>query len=200
MPSPIAHSLLGLGCGLACLGGRRFLGGRKSCVPAWLLLLGFTALGNAPDSDFIPGILAGELNRFHHGPTHSIVWCALVAFGVWCLWRGIEGAGGWIFAWLMATVGLHLAADWCTADGAEPFGIPALWPVANSYFKAPVDVFASMEKQTLWAIFQQTNLKPALRELALTLPLLLMALIWRKNRWKDRSKRSASSPAKATTR
>lgn len=192
MPSPIAHSLLGLTCGLVCLGSPRFLNGRKSVVPAGILLLGFTALGNAPDCDFIPGLLAGELNRFHHGPTHSMAWCALVAFGVWCVWRAIERAGWWVLACLLATVGLHLIADWATADGAEPFGIPAAWPVSNSYFKAPVDVFASMEKQTIWAIFQQTNLKPALREVALTTPLLLAAFLW----WK----RSGSSRAKVTTR
>ena len=40
-------------------------------MTGWYLLI--LIAGVAPDFDFLPGILIGDPNRFHHGPTHSIL-------------------------------------------------------------------------------------------------------------------------------
>lgn len=188
MPSPIAHSLLGAACGFVCLAGRG-----EGKIPNALILLGFVALANAPDLDFLPGIVLGELNRFHHGPTHSLLFVIAAAVMAWLLWRVFERVGIWVAACLATCALLHLGADLVTVDRAEPIGIPFAWPVSHSYFKAPVDVFLPMRKDTLWDLFHSENLTPALRELLLTLPFcLVMALLWW-SRW-------GSSRGRAPTR
>ena len=39
-------------------------------------------MGNLPDLDFIPGLLLGKLNAFHHGWTHSFVGVSLMVIPV----------------------------------------------------------------------------------------------------------------------
>jgi len=186
MPSPIAHSILGFACGCGLL----------ALVPrkCWaLVLLAFIGLGCAPDIDYLPGLLRGDFNAWHHVYTHSMVWCLLVSAGAWLLWRAIEWRASWIdLAWILLALGSHLLADWFTEDRSAPFGIMLAWPLSESYSTGPVALFGAMEKHTLWSILNWNNLQPALLELLITLPLLVLALLW----WK----RSASLRARVNTR
>jgi hypothetical protein len=88
VPSPIAHSLIGLAIGVAALRPRG-KPARVTLRTRALPLLGFAALANAPDLDFVPGLLAGDLNRYHHGPSHSMLW----ALG-FALWAGLLARWG----------------------------------------------------------------------------------------------------------
>lgn len=180
MPSPVAHSVLGLAVGVAASGGT--LDGLRRL--GWWRLLGgaalFGFLGNAPDIDFVPGLLlAGDLNAYHHVYTHSVGWCVLLATGVWCVARAFDRRAGWrLFLVFLAAPLLHLLADWVTVDRTPPRGILIAWPFSSAYSHGPIDLFSPMEKDTVWAIFSPNNLGPALRELMLTLPVLLAVLAW----------------------
>jgi len=82
MPSPIGHSLLAF-----TVAG---YDARKGSSRLWWWLLILTA-AVAPDFDFLPGILIGDPNRFHHGPSHSITAALLFALTFWLL---ISPSGG----------------------------------------------------------------------------------------------------------
>ena len=63
MPSPIGHSLVGL------IVFHYFK--QKNLKWSFLSIVLVILVSNLPDFDFIPGILLGEPNRFHHGISHS---------------------------------------------------------------------------------------------------------------------------------
>jgi inner membrane protein len=73
MPSPVGHSVFGALCCKVAPAAR---------VPRWAWYgLGLLA-ANAPDLDFLAGILVGDVNRYHRSASHSIT--AAVVFGVAC--------------------------------------------------------------------------------------------------------------------
>jgi inner membrane protein len=189
VPSPIAHSLIGLAVGVAALRPRGEPAGvtvRSRALP----LLVFAVLANAPDLDFVPGLLAGDLNRYHHGPSHSLLWA--LGFALWAAllarWRGVRlSRAGWAAA--AAAVLSHLVADVFCQDRSPPFGIPLWWPVSGDPVHAPWPVFAAMEKTDLAAIFSMANLLPALREMAIGGAFLAVA--WA---WTSRQPRAAAAP------
>src|ERR1044071_7547790 len=63
MPSPVGHSLAGL---IAYQIAPEIDGMARGRVVALYLLA-----ANAPDLDFLPGLIVGDPNRFHHGISHS---------------------------------------------------------------------------------------------------------------------------------
>ncbi len=129
------------------------------------LILGCVALANAPDVDFIPGLLSGELNRLHHGYTHTLGWCLLVGVGVRCLGGGFGKHGGWTaLVVIIACLCSHLVADYLCEDRSAPFGILLGWPFDTRWCLSPISIFGAMSKQTLGSVFSVENLGPALRE------------------------------------
>lgn len=110
----------------------------------WLLFAAFAAC--APDLDFLPGLLEGDLNRFHQKQGHSLG--AAVIFGVlsylfvriwsrrWSLWAGIFG-----FLFFAS----HLLVDFFTADYRAPYGQMLFWPLSEQYFISPVAIFEGIK-------------------------------------------------------
>lgn len=129
MATPVGHALCGIAVGSLVAGKRPFLS------PGWDLLL-FAALAMAPDFDFLPGLLIGQLEAFHHGLSHSLG-AALLA--------GVMGAlAGWRWGspWRWGlTVGLvyfaQVALDWVTIDTSFPYGVPLWWPLSPDYTLGP---------------------------------------------------------------
>ncbi len=68
MPLPLLHAVAGYGVYHAS----------KKEKPDWELAVSCVALANAADLDFIPGILSGNPDLFHHGFTHSFTMAAVV--------------------------------------------------------------------------------------------------------------------------
>ena len=87
MPSPIGHSIM------ACLIYRTTTPSGAGLKLARMGLYVFAA--NAADLDFIPGLLSGDPNRYHHGISHSLGFAALVAvvFGLLLMFRTRQAAG-----------------------------------------------------------------------------------------------------------
>jgi membrane-bound metal-dependent hydrolase YbcI (DUF457 family) len=103
------------------------------------LLATAVVLANAPDLDFVPGLLTGVPGAFHRGPTHSIAAALLVAFAAavlaWC--RRADGYGaGWWAGFAAAAYGGHLLVDFLTVDAVPPYGAPFLWPASARFFHA----------------------------------------------------------------
>jgi inner membrane protein len=135
--TPIGHSLFGLACAR--------LAGRRSTAPAWRWYLFAIVAANAPDLDLIPGLLAGDINKFHHGVTHSLT--AALAFGVLAAlaarWFHVKPLCLAMFG--IAMYASHLLMDFFCSDGRPPFGLPLLWPFLEGHWISPYTVFSGVK-------------------------------------------------------
>lgn len=184
MPSPVGHSLIGLALGVAAYLPRGPWSAWRARVrgAAGPLLAG-VILANAPDLDYLPGVLRGDLNAYHHGYTHSLGWILLAGGGAWLVWKGRRPRIGWREAvFVFAALASHLVADWLTDDGRPPYGIMAWWPWAPDYTISPVTPFWRLLKKNYADLLQWHNVGAVLVEIAWCLPLVLLACIVRRCR------------------
>jgi inner membrane protein len=183
VPSPVGHCLLGLTLS------------KSSINKTWRLSLAGIGLilfsANAADLDFLPGLLIGDINRFHHGISHSFGMALIYAFiGTLCVSHlNLFANRRILFLQLLMVYISHLVADMLTADGSEPFGIPLLWPLNESYIISPVTLFQKIEHgpyggataSVLENIFSWHNLMAIGVESLLITPVLLWVL-WHKRK------------------
>jgi len=178
MPSPVGHSILAL----IVTGLYRPPDGRKRW---WLALVIFA--GCAADLDFLPGILMGDPNRFHHGPSHSIT--AALAFAIAVAVLGRRLPRRWIVLSFVIYLS-HLLGDWLAADTGAPFGIPLLWPFSSAYFTSPVPIFSYFDHGGTGAglasvidqLFSLHNLLAIGLEIAVLGPVLWLVTRYRRRR------------------
>jgi membrane-bound metal-dependent hydrolase YbcI (DUF457 family) len=103
------------------------------------LLLAAVGLANAPDLDFLPGLLVGQPGAYHRGVTHTlaaVVLAALVAVVV--VRRGSHWRPRTVGVWVAAVWASHLLLDLITTDVVAPYGGRFLWPLSSAYYIAPV--------------------------------------------------------------
>ncbi len=181
MPSPVAHSIIGLSTVLGWLipAGQT---PRSLLAAAWnyrLALLGAVLLANMPDIDYLIGIPLGNLNVGHHLHVHSIGWVFLVAIAAWIiLRRRYPGSALGLFVLLILLIGGHLLADVLTADCSYPRGMMLFWPFSDSFFYWPdVTVFPNLSKDSFANLFSLHNFRAVLFEALVTLPLLVLVLL-----------------------
>lgn len=112
----------------------------EMCRPAgahrggWLVAA--MLLANAPDVDFLPGLVVGEPDAFHRGITHTLA-AALMATVAAALWARCAGGAVGRTALLAAVAwGSHLVVDFVSADVVAPHGGPFLWPLSDGYWIA----------------------------------------------------------------
>jgi len=178
MCSPVGHGLAGIA-----------LSWRRSRVlhfnPAvWLpSLLGLSVL---PDLDFLPGLLVGHPNVYHHGWTHSIVFCAAAAALITAV-LSLAGKPGAVKTGAVCLLVLlsHLALDCVSMDRLPPRGLQVLWPFSDRYVISPVALFLDVNKGLdngtfLLRLATFHNVKTVLVETALLGPLAAWA--WFGNR------------------
>ncbi|HWN81925.1 MAG TPA: metal-dependent hydrolase [Candidatus Udaeobacter sp.] len=113
----------------------------------WAALLVFAA--NAPDLDFVPGILLGEPDRFHHGPAHSLGGAIIFAGLAWLVARALRRRQALPIAALMGAGFMsHLFLDMCSLDTRAPNGVPLFWPFSSAYIMLPLPVFMDIQRNT----------------------------------------------------
>lgn len=182
MPTPIGHTLFGL-----ALFKLTPVGETKNDFISILLVI-FAA--NAPDLDFVPGILVGDFNRYHQLYSHSIVFVvgfALLVFLI-CFSRPAQRLRFGLTAG--ALYASHLLLDLISYDGAEPIGMPLLWPFSSQLFHSPYTIFGGLLHghagdnftTALQDIFQAANLKVIGVEIAVTLPFLMIVIFTSRRR------------------
>jgi membrane-bound metal-dependent hydrolase YbcI (DUF457 family) len=188
MPLPVGHALAGIG--LQRLWPGMFF--RKGWHDALFCML----LANLPDADFLPGLLVGRPNLYHHGAFHSLgaaLAAALLAAGMVRL-AGRRAKPAPRRAWHAAAVAFilltsHLLLDYFTIDHVPPFGLPLLWPASGRYFIAARPIFLDVTRSAdsgdfFVSILSRHNLAAALREAALIGGAALCLALWRA--WRDR--------------
>jgi membrane-bound metal-dependent hydrolase YbcI (DUF457 family) len=188
MPLPAGHALAGIGLQRAWPG----LFFRKGWHDALFCML----LANLPDADFLPGLLMGRPNLYHHGAFHSLGAALAVALLVAGMARlaGRRAEPAPRRAWQPAAVAFlilssHLLLDCFTIDQVPPFGLPLLWPVSGRYVIASRPIFLDVTRSAaagdfFISIFSRHNLAAALREAALVGGVALCLALWRA--WRDR--------------
>jgi len=199
MPSPVAHSLIGLTLGCAWFLPHaldwRGLARQVWVQRGWLLLC--IVLANAPDVDYLFGIPRGNLNYYHQVITHTLGWIVSVSVCVWIFIRlapppACAGTGQrhawnrgqtWLgFLFILAVTGSHLIADYFCADTSPPCGIMIAWPFSDRTWTSPVSLFPAPAKKTWADLWTRHNVWVVTMELLITLPLLVAVLLWKRRR------------------
>jgi inner membrane protein len=138
MPTPLAHGVAGYAFG-------------RTARDDWRAPLRLTAaafiIAQLPDFDFLPGLLIGDVGKYHRGPTHSLVGAALVAFPLaLILWRLAprfmgQGAARSYWSWYafaLPVYASHLILDLLSPDTVGSVGLRLWWPMSNNYVAAPL--------------------------------------------------------------
>lgn len=137
VPSPVVHTATAVA--LTSMAYAR----RPGDAAQQTLALGVAVVAaNAPDLDFVPGILMGFPGRFHHGPSHSLTAAAA---------GGIAAA---VFAWpfardtavrlgLLAFLALasHVFLDMLSSWADARHGVALIWPVTDERYTFPFALF-----------------------------------------------------------
>jgi inner membrane protein len=175
MPSSVGHSVVG------------YVLYRATASPAgprqWQSMAFCIFAANAPDLDFLPGLVLGDLSRFHHGPSHSIGFSGLfgLAASVFVSRRLYAFVLG--FSLYLS----HVVLDYLIRDPSPPYGVPLFWPFSPEYYMAPFAFFlpfgymASSAGDFVSALFTFNNLVAVATEIVLLSPLVIFVFIWQRS-------------------
>jgi len=180
--TPIGHGLLGIAV-LSLLNRQT----TTNTLP-WYCFAVFAA--NAADLDFIPGLLLGDINQYHQGPSHSLF--AACLFGVASMLLAPVLKLERITLGMVSTLiySSHLVLDMFGQDRREPFGIPVGWPLFDDVWKAPYELFHGIQHgqrgdslyEFLQQVFSLHNVVAIGKEIIIITPILLLTLLWHRKR------------------
>jgi inner membrane protein len=180
MPSPVGHSLTGylIYCGTA----------KVAPEKRWRTIALYLFAANAPDFDFIPGLLAGEPARYHHGPSHSLGFAILFGLALSLTMALFKlGAGKRTFIIFFALYFSHVLLDYLSTDTSIPYGVPIFWPFSNEHYIARFAFFPDIHRPVssgidfITGVLSVHNLWAAIIESLLLVPVILLLSIRR--RW-----------------
>ena len=181
MPSPAGHSIIGyiLCQAIERPAKRRF----------WWLLGLYLLAANAPDLDFIPGLIIGDPNRYHRGMTHSFGFGIPVAVGLGAL-MSLFKEGSFLNSSIrmFAACGSHLVLDFLWRDQTYPFGVMLFWPVIQGYFSTSLGFLPGITRSSystmgfMMSLFSLHNLWAVFVECLFLLPAMMILFLNRCNR------------------
>jgi len=109
------------------------------------LLAGALVMANAPDLDFLPGLLIGAPVAYHRGVTHTLGALVVVSVAAWAVARALRSRRAWWWGLAAgAAYGTHLLVDCLTVDAIPPYGIQLLWPLTGAWVHAPFSLFGEI--------------------------------------------------------
>lgn len=115
----------------------------------WKMLFFIAFLANAPDLDFLFGLISGNPNQYHRGWTHSLVFVLIVMGIIRAFYKIRSQQVNWRFILISGGVVLsHLIIDMFTIDTSVPYGIDLFWPVSEQYVIAPVTFLGDVHKSS----------------------------------------------------
>ncbi len=172
MSTPLGHGFCGILVGSLCTLRRPLIS------PGWDLAF-FALAAQAPDFDFLPGLLAGQADLYHHGISHSLGFAVLcgglcAALGAW--------RGGWREGGRCGLVGgaiyfAQVLLDYAGADFVPPYGVPLWWPLDGAYHILTPSWFSDIQRWPwTWAKVWHNLRAAGWETLVLGLPGLLVVL------------------------
>ena len=181
MSSPFGHSLAGY-----VISSYK----SKTLKPQNIKLLFFYIfIANAPDLDFLPGLIVGKPNLYHHGISHSlgagILFSLILAFIINRKYHQSIRSNFFLFFSLYSS---HLFLDYLSFDSRPPLGIPLFWPLSNKYYMFPLlpgVKHSALDHATigefLGEIFSIHNLYVISLEFIVMIPFILLLLVLNKH-------------------
>jgi inner membrane protein len=120
------------------------LSGRKKLL-LWVFLV---VLAVSPDFDFLPGLMLGDANRFHHGPSHSLLGGLLIGGLAFLFSKNYfrEFDGRKYFLLVVGTALSHGILDSFSKDTSLPYGVPLFWPFSPDYLISPIPLFSDVTR------------------------------------------------------
>ena len=122
MPLPIGHAAIGFTTHSLC-------SANESGFCRWKALLGILIFSNLPDVDVVLGIVFGNGNVFHRGPTHSLIFALIGGFlssTVWGFWPQLPKFSFRICFLLILS---HVVADFVFTSSPISF----FWPITVNW-------------------------------------------------------------------
>ncbi|MGD9124507.1 MAG: metal-dependent hydrolase [Desulfarculaceae bacterium] len=173
MATPVGHALAGILVGSGLAWNRNLLG-------PWRDVVVFAAVAQAPDLDFLPGLILGQPEAFHHGVSHSAGFALLA--GLIMAWVFRKQGQAWRWGLISALVYFaQVGLDALTADSSSPYGVPLWWPISGEYVMASHPIFMDVRRQPLgWANLWHNLGAAGLEALILGPPTALM--VWFRSR------------------
>lgn len=144
------------------------------------MILFYLLWANLADLDYLPGLVVGKPNVFHHQITHSLGAAVLMAVVGGLLWPRRGGKMRFTFFVVPFVLYLsHLVLDYLCADSRAPYGLQLLWPLTDDYYISPVSLFLNLHKgQTsghfFTSLFAWQNLKAILVEFLWLTPVVFL--------------------------
>jgi inner membrane protein len=176
MPSSVGHSLLGFSIYL-------IFNKKINLRQNWKIILLYIFCANIPDLDLLPGALKGDINKYHHGITHTLGFSIFLALIV-ALVLKIKKSNKILFPFLLTFLlpFSHIALDLFAQDTRSPYGVMLLWPFTNQYFVS-FPLFLQILRGPSWlSIFNSANVGALLRELIIFLPIIGILYFFRKSK------------------
>ena len=97
-------------------------------------------MANAPDLEFLPGILVGSPALYHQGVTHSLGFALMVSLEIAVVYSLRGSSFSAIFNLCFISYLSHLLLDFFSPEGRLSYGEPLLWALSGNYFISPVSV------------------------------------------------------------
>lgn len=133
MSLPVLHSFAGFGL---C---KTLQAGKKE-ADKWSLIIFCMIMANAPDLDFIPGVLVHDAASFHRGPSHSFAGAFLggaIAGLLFAAWKKLPK-----IQTVFVSVSCYLSHILLDLTGQSPKGLQILWPFSTHRFHGPFTDFS----------------------------------------------------------
>jgi membrane-bound metal-dependent hydrolase YbcI (DUF457 family) len=166
MPSPVAHSLVGLGAVL--LTTPKDTSFKHLINKHYKKLFLFIFLANLPDIDMVAGLffMNGNVHVFHGQLSHSFLAAFLMAAGIAFIWPLDSFKRTFLMAFILIT--LHDLMDFCaSSDLSHPgAGVQLFYPWKER-IASPVPIFYGFRHQTLNQLVSFHNLKVVALEIVL---------------------------------
>jgi inner membrane protein len=144
----------------------------------WKDLAFMALISQAPDLDFLPGLLTGSVEIYHHGLSHSLGAALLAGLACAALgWRWGQGVRWGCLGGLLYLV--HVALDYTTVS---PRGIPLWWPLSQARVLAADPFFIDVWRRPLGWPLVWHNLEAVGLEAAVLGPPAVLVL-WLRRRW-----------------
>lgn len=142
MPMPVAHSAVGIAAYCALKKGQPV----SAVKPKLTLLFACLFLALLPDFDLVLAAAAGDPNRYHSGPSHSLFVALVAGIAVGTLIaRKRQTSAAWKALACCVLVSMsHPVLDFFAEDNSAPFGVPLLWPFIGDHFSSPMVLFGDV--------------------------------------------------------
>jgi membrane-bound metal-dependent hydrolase YbcI (DUF457 family) len=153
-------------------------------------------MATAPDLDFLPGILIGRPQLYHHGITHSVAFAFVASLVIAGIVSIRMKPFVLIFSLCLISYLSHLLIDFLGSSGHNwhsVVGIPIFWPISREKFSSTVGLYLAFRYNSLpsvtiieWfkSMLNLYNINAIVLEVALMTPFILLGQFYR--RWLKR--------------